>query len=68
MDWKHERMIEKENMREGIIKRNSIYGLWYLTVLSYYVLGGLKTQKILTRKKDWKRKYEGRNHKKEFNK
>ena len=42
--------------------------MWYLTVLSYYVLGGLKTQKILTRKKDWKRKYEGRNHKKEFNK
>ena len=34
----------------------------------YYVLGGLKTQKILTRKNDWKRKYEGRNHKKEFNK
>ena len=23
-DFKHERMIEKENMREGIIKRNSI--------------------------------------------
>ena len=22
--FKHERMIEKENMREGIIKRNSI--------------------------------------------
>ena len=24
VDWKHERMIEKENMSEGIIKRNSI--------------------------------------------
>ena len=31
-------------------------------------LGGLKTQKILNTKNDWKRKYEGRNHKKEFNK
>ena len=29
----------------------------------YYVLGGLKTQK-----EELKRKYEGRNHKKEFNK
>ena len=28
----------------------------------HYVLGGLKT-----RKNDWKRKYEGRNHKKKFN-
>ena len=34
----------------------------------YYVLGGLKNTKILTQKRNWKRKYEGRNHKKEFNK
>ena len=33
----------------------------------YYVLGGLKTQKILNTKEELKRKYEGRNHKKDFN-
>ena len=56
-------MIEKENMKEGIIK-----GFQYVNVINnnikrYYVLGGLKTQK-----EELKRNYEGRNHKKEFNK
>ena len=38
--------------------------LWYLTVLSYYVLGGLKTQKILTQKKIWICEYVRKEHKK----
>ena len=46
------RGIEKESMKEGIIKRISISECDNLTVLSYYVLGGLKTQKILTRKRN----------------
>ena len=40
---KHKKRNWKETMKEGIIKRNSIYGLWILTVLSYYVLCELKT-------------------------
>ena len=58
----------KENMKEGIIKKEFNNWLWILTVLSYYVLCELKTQKILTRKKIWICEYVKKEHKKEFNK
>ena len=51
-----------ENTKEGLKrkyegrnhKKEFNNWLWILTVLSYYVLCGLKTQKILTRKRNWK--------------
>ena len=58
-----------ENTKEGLKrnyegrnhKKEFNKWLWILTVLSYYVLGGLKTQKILTRKRNWICEYVERN-------